>query len=60
MIMRGTVAKIDRKDEERRNAVEIAAAAYRNEALTRERVDKLEALLNRNLLGRLRWLLTGE
>jgi hypothetical protein len=38
-----------------------AAAALRNEQITRLRVEALELLLlGRTLFGRLRWLLTGR
>lgn len=43
------------------------SAALRNEQVTRERVDKLEAwaiatsaIINRGFWGRLRWLVTGR
>ena len=35
-------------------------AALGNEAVTRQRVDALEAFRARNLAGRLRWLFTGR
>jgi len=37
-----------------------ADAALTNEHLTRQRVERLENILGRNLWGRLRWLLTGK
>lgn len=38
----------------------LAEAAYRNEQLTRERLRQLEVLMDRQFLGRLKWLLTGR
>ena len=35
-------------------------AAITNEELTRERVERIEAILGRKILGRLRWLLRGK
>ena len=35
-------------------------AAITNEQLTRERVKRVETILGRKLLGRLRWLLSGR
>ena len=37
-----------------------ADAALPNEHLTRQRVERLENILGRNLLGRLRWLIWGK
>lgn len=37
-----------------------AEAAYHNERSTRERVQNLEGLMARPLIGRLKWLLLGE
>lgn len=38
-----------------------AEAAFKNEMLTRQRVERLEMLLaNRTLFGRLRWLIFGR
>lgn len=39
---------------------EAVNAVIQNERITRERVDMLEALANRNLLGRLKWILFGR
>lgn len=63
--MRGSAAKARRQIAKEANqaAVALAApisAALQNEALTRQRVDALEAFHGRNLLGRLRWLVTGK
>ena len=35
-------------------------AALQNEAITRERVDRIEAFLCRSLWGRLKWVLFGK
>ena len=35
-------------------------ALVKNEGITRVRVDMLEALANRRLLGRLKWLILGR
>jgi stalled ribosome alternative rescue factor ArfA len=37
-----------------------ALAAVTNEQITRQRVEKLEALRGRGFWGRLRWLFTGR
>lgn len=46
-----------KKAEETRQAVR---TALMNEQITRKRVELIEAVVNRNLLGRLKWLLKGE
>lgn len=38
----------------------LAQAAYQNERLTRERLEVIEVIFKRPLLGKLRWLLTGK
>lgn len=66
-----SVERIELKRERRSKAIQvqegIATAALRNEALTRQRVEALEAqadgvaqLLARDLWGRLTWLVWGR
>lgn len=38
----------------------IAEAAYKNEALTRQRVDRIEAFLDSSTWNKLKWLLTRK
>jgi hypothetical protein len=42
------------------NVAQNAQAAVQNEQITRMRVERLETILGRNLLGRLRWLVLGK
>lgn len=51
--MNGKVAKLIRQQA---RPIEVALT---NEQITRGRVDQIEAVLRRNLIGRLRWLLRG-
>ena len=37
-----------------------AAAAVKNEQITRARVERIEAVLSRGFWGRMRWLLFGR
>ncbi len=52
--MRGTVAKLITKHEQKANV------ALQNEQVTRARVDRIEELLSRKLLGRLKWMILGR
>lgn len=38
----------------------IAEAAYKNEGLTRQRVERIEAFLDSSAWNKLKWLLTGK
>ena len=39
---------------------ELSLGAFQNEQLTRQRVERIEALLDRSLWGKLRWLLQSK
>ena len=51
-------------NERYRNVIEAQTSAIeaslQNEQITRARVAGIEALLSRNFLGRLKWLITGR
>ncbi len=49
-------SRVKRQDEVRQAVL----TALKNEGLTRVRVERLEALTQRRLLGRLKWLLVGK